>query len=401
MRERFIRLLSKLNRSEDMSIREQKELIDSFPEPRNDVDRTYYQYRCVFAGKSRASIVVLEAAGILMCIPALAAYLVNRIRYGSRKKEQKDIVFLNTKNKYGMTYKYSVFIPPRYLQNRESMEVFEYEKYPPLFWGRFGRKAFRTWAGLALRHPLRGYMNFNCLMHLMSLNRICWEYSPKEILCYRAEGKYESSVLASFCESQGVEYNNFMHGELLLSKKRAFVRFTRLYLWDEHYKEIFRWGRSDERQYCIYCPGILNRDYRDSAEPPFYLTYYLSGGSDETKYHENVPEIAEILKRLQRSGKRCKVRPHPRWSDMDAVRACCGGEIPIEIPSEVGLDDSIRQSAYVAGTMSTCLLQAFSGGKPVILDDVTAPGYFQRMRESRFILMNKPHLCLSELPEGR
>lgn len=397
MKKLAIFIISWLGHTPEMSLVQQKELIDSFDEPKDDIDRTYNQYRCSIAGKNILKQIVLEIVGIMACIPFLFVYVANGIRFKGHASNGADTVFINTKNKYGMIYKYEAFIPREYLREKTKLQIFEYKNYPPLLWGSASKQAIKCWMNITLRHPLRGYMNFNCMTHIMAINRIIREYDPKEILCYRVENKYESSLLTAFCESMGVEYNNFMHGELLLSHKRAFVRFSKLFIWDDHYKTIFQWGRSPEAQFVVYTPAALKNDYRTSGNEEYYATYYLSGGSAETHYKENVGLIISTLKALTQKGYTCKVRPHPRWSDISELSKWCGEYIYIEDPNMTTLDESIRQSMYVIGTMSTCLLQAYAGGKPVIIDDVSNPEYYKRMKESCFIMLKKKHSRLSEI----
>jgi len=235
----------------------------------------------------------------------------------------------------------------------------------------------------------------------MYINKILAEYSPRAIITARGETNCISSIITLFCELCSCEYILFMHGELLACKELSFVRFSRMYIWDEHYKKILSWARCAKEQYIIYKPDILNlfKHHKEDIQnqDKYDVCYYLSGTGDGD-YIEDIEKIQEILIKLSNSGLRVKIRPHPRWSDFEALEGQFSGKnIDVEDVRNVSLTDSIAETRFILGMFSTVILQAYYSNREVVIDDISNPDYFENLKASMYIMLNKPHRLLSEI----
>lgn len=367
---------------------EQKALIDSFPEPKDDIDRVYFHYKCRFHKAPRWKMFVLHLLGFAGIPVCLALYILNRLR--GVQPDKHDAVLINAMLP-GMTYDDK--LPPELREEFSDMHVLDLNDFPGIKTGIFSGRAFKYWLRLFLRHPLSGYVTFNCLTQLMNIERLIRIHAPKAIINYRVESTFASSMITRYCEEAGIEYICFMHGDYLVSKERAFARFSRMYLWDEHYIDIFTWARMPREQLRVYPPRTYYLDLPELPNGPAYdLTYYCSGGDAE------LPTVVDTLTRLSAAGKKCKVRPHPRFSDREKICSLLEpAGVYVEDALKLPLAQSIANTRYVAGKCSTVLSQAFYAGKSVVIDDISDVEFFESMADYRYIMLNKPHKLLSHI----
>ncbi len=372
----------------DMRVAEQKRWIESFPEPRDDIERAYFHFKCRFYGVPRIRIAFLNLLGCFLCWYYLLRFALRRNRPVER--EEYDAVLINPQS---MRTPYSDKIPAELLEEFPRFFPIDFKGYPDREGGAVDGETARFWLRLMLRHPLEGYFNLNCLLHLGSVYQILRRYCPKAVMSYRTESNFTSSVVTDYCERRGIEHICYMHGDYVCSKDRAFVRFSRMYIWDELYKEIFLWSRCPEAQLRIYRPGMYSLPESRIHEPRYFLTYYCDGDFDKKTL-----AIRERLIGFVRSGRRCKIRPHPRFSDPEFLRRefePCG--IEIEDCRNVPLQDSVADSEYIVSMRSTVLMQAYYAGKTIVVDNISNPELFEELAEMKAIFIGKPHRLLSKL----
>ena len=377
------------------SVAELKLMIDAFPEPSNDYDRCYQQYQCIVRKGSKVKFFCLHCAGVVMIPFFLALYALNRLLL--KPSASHSAIRINFNDKFGNVWDYSALMPRELMEEFPDLKEIRQRLYLPLFDGALGMDALKVWLGMAIRHPLKGHLNFNLLVHIMFVNRLLLLYHPKALIVARMEMRYASNMMTMLCERHGCELILLMHGELTLDVRTAFVRFSRMYIWDEHYRDIMLWGRSDATRYIVAKPDSVNKitaNILAHSSCLYDICYYMTGNNAE--YHDNLEVIRDALVTLAKTGLRIKIRPHPRWSDMEAVQTLFGG-FDIERASEKSLDDSVAETRCALGMFSTVLVQAFYAGKTVVLDDVSNPAYFSKLEEWQYIMLKKPHLLLSEL----
>lgn len=382
---KFIRDIEK----KKMTQSEKKQMVDSFPEPRDDIDRTAFQYSCSYANAEKGKMAILHVLGCCAIPVLLILYWINGLF--CKRKEQQKAVLINEQFLTGMSYQDK--IPPALYEEFGDICVLNFKKYPDLFCGVLDRKSFGIWFKLFCRHPFCGLRNAACLSHIGSMNRILKEYSPRAVICYMAEKNFASSIVTCLCESKGSEYICFMHGDSLTEVRCAFLRFSRFYLWSEHYRDMFNWGRCDEKQYRYYYPQMYTLDLPDLGHAPeYFLTYYFSGND------ESAQAVCDVMKKCNSEGKKCKVRPHPRYTDIPKIKSIFEpAGIYVEDPLSLRLEESVANTECVAALFSTVQNQAYYAGKTMYIDDVSDPEYYMELRSRMALQTSLPHRLMSEL----
>ena len=90
------------------------------------------------------------------------------------------------------------------------------------------------------------------------------------------------------------------------------------------------------------------------------------------------------------------IRPHPRYTNLDEIKNYAP-EIELENYKMLSIEQSLKRVEYAVSVYSTVLNQAYNNGIGIVLDDVSDPDKFARLRERQYIMLNKPHELLSEL----
>ena len=217
-------------------------------------------------------------------------------------------------------------------------------------------------------------------------------YQPKAIAFYSCEREFSGPLQAMLCEKSGAEYISFMHGDYLSTLSFAFQRYSVYYVWDESYIKMFQDLKCSSPM-PVYRPKKLKgiATVLKEEECEFFATYYFS---DETR--DEATKIHEVFEKFEKHGLRTKVRPHPRFSDLEMLKEVfC--DIEIENPSECGLGESITKTLYTVGLNTTVLSEAFFSGKKVVMDDVSNIEAFNGLAERGYVMINRPHILLSEL----
>ena len=273
------------------------------------------------------------------------------------------------------------------------------DHFPTFTDGYVNGKALKIWIGMVRAYPLSWFTHFRCLINIMAFNKLIKQYSPSVIMNTRAEGNYITTIITHLCESYGIEYACFMHGELMCSSTTAFVRLSKMFVWDEHYIKVLNWSRFAASSYVVYKPDIYIYENKEliQSNKKYFLLYALCG-NELDGIEPNLYEKIRLLAKLTKAGYRCKIRPHPRWSDCNMINELIEGtDITFEEPRLISVADSIGESEYVAGTFSTVLTEAFYLGAKVIIDDISEPDLISELKYRQYFLLNKEHIVLSEL----
>lgn len=392
-------IYSFLSKNKDFTFEQQKEMIDSYKEPNNDFERTYFNYNASIQGCSKFSLLIMDFLGIVVIPIFLMLYCINRLRKSiSYNCFHHDAILINNNNRIGVKYDYEGRVPEELINQYSDFVVLKFDVFPRFTEGVISFPAFKIWFSFFFRHPFNGYINFRSLINIMAFNRLILEYSPKIIVNARAELNNISSLITLLCEKNDIEYINFMHGEVLTSINTAFVRFSKFYIWDEHYKEIFKWSRCPLNQFVVYKPAIYKQDIINSEKKPgYYITYYFSG-DEKKRIDKNAENVLYLLNLFERKGYHCKVRPHPRWSNIEHLKHIFRNSyVEIEDPQKISVMDSITSSVYIIGTFSTVLSEAYYMNSTIVIDDITDKELYINLKKMKYILLSKPHMLFSEL----
>lgn len=380
-----------------MSVNEQLKVVDSLcnKQPHDDYERTYLHYLSKVYGMPFAFKVLLNITSALIIPILLAKYYINSKDCFFVSK--KNALLLNAANKYGIRYDYSNIFPFSIVAERfDEIYVNEAVKYPELWRGVIDKTVLDFWFSFVTKHPLNFHLHMSCLIALGNLNRILIQYKPQCIFAFRVESNFTSSLVTSFCELNNVTYELFMHGELLRNKNIAFVRFSKIYIWDMYYKNLFTRVYAWANEFIPYKPRIFDF-HETNRETVSYATYYLQGSLDGG-YVENLDKIIEVLSMLVVKGKIVRVRPHPRWSNLEEVNNICKKHgIIVENFREVSIEKSLMSTENAISVFSTVLLQAlFSDFTAVIIDNISNPYMYEQLVQADYIILKKNHLLLSD-----
>ena len=215
-------------------------------------------------------------------------------------------------------------------------------------------------------------------------SHILLNYNPESVFVYINERNIASPILTKMYEDEGRSFCSFMHGEYALQLIMAFMSFSKYYVWDKSYIEMFKEDlRCNIGEYIVYTPKKLQKKWHlEDTIPTYFCTYYFSGESKES-----VIKVAEALIRLNNHGKRCSVRLHPRYLLHKKLLedTIAETDISIENAYELSIKDSLARTKYVVSLKST------------VFDDISDKEHFDILSMQKFNVFNKPHLLFSEL----
>lgn len=369
-----VRLNSRRDPLFAVPVARQKAFLESLPEPKDLLERSYAQYRCQMMLERPILRVMYQLAAMLL-LPVYRRQLLRRPP--PRKEETADAVFLSEDSER---------LLPETLRTA----------FPVLCqaWGYQGSSLLRK-EDLALlstlrrRYPTAFYFRFKCMAKL-AMYRYQYElYHPKALIVDE-EISYTTSFLTEYCHRLGVEHINVMHGEKLYYIRDSFFCFDRCYVWDECYRRLFFDLRAEPTQFRVEIPPSLQPWEKPSTPPEVDLTYYLQEEPTEQRM-----QIAAALHTLQARGMVIAVRPHPLYCDDTLLEIFSG--FALEMPGNCSIEQSILRTKCAVSLYSTVLLQASINGVAVVIDDLTAPERFAQLKSLRYIMLDKPHGLLSAL----
>lgn len=357
----------------DVDITKTKAFLWSFPEPKDDIERTYYQYCCQSFLRRRWALWLLNFG----CAFALIPYIIICRFRKARAAESRDAIF-------SISIADKSIIPESLLKEYEHVIITsECEGYAlNSFDAKFIWRCF-------IKYPFAFYL----LMHLtfkISIYRFFIErYHPKAIV---TNGEYAcvSSALSFYCELQSISHIDVMHGEKLFHIRDGFFRFTKCYVWDDGYIELLKSLRADKNVFVVEAPPSLffKRTDEINSLPVVDYSYILFG-------NEKLEEIAKVLHLIKSTGHSIKVRPHPTYTDINLVYLLFSEE---EIEDcNVPISTSVLTSKYVISLYSTVLLQAYLSGIGVIIDDLNFPDKYVKLKDLNYMLISKDLTKLSEV----
>lgn len=371
-----------------MPIAEQKAYLAKFADPKDDYERSYFKFKCFceYCYYQRKAILILYNIGALFAYPVIFHRLKSA---GANKKKAQtkcDAVVQNVE----FLRNYDV-LPDEFADSGKN--IVEIEKI------EFG-KAYLTKNGIDICKQLKKkyfwqfYFRMIVMMKLAQYNQYLYDYNPDAIVFYSCEREFASPLQTMLCEREGSRYISFMHGDYLYNLCMAFQKYSHYYTWDEVYNRMFLELRC-EFPTTVYQPPKLNGIAKrlDERECKYFATYYFA---DETR--DKVERIRAVYREFEAAGLRCKIRPHPRYSNIPLLKEVFEG-VEIEEPKEYSLADSITESLYTIGLNTTVLSQAYFSDKKVVIDDISSPEEYRDLQEKQYIMLNRPHTLLSSLAE--
>lgn len=373
-----IRLNSDRNTLFDIPVARQKAFLESLPEPKDLVERSYAQYRCQMMLESPILRMMYQAAAMLL-LPVYQRQLLRRP--APQKMQTADAVFLSGDCET---------ILPNTLR-REFPSLYQAHGFECCSLLR--KEDMALLSTLRRRYPSAFYFRFKCMVKL-AMYRYQYEvYHPKAMIVDE-EYSYTSSFLTEYCHRLGVEHIDIMHGEKLYFIRDTFFCFDRCYVWDGYYRDLFCQLRAEPTQFRIELPPAMQPWDAQGVEKTVDYTYYL-----QVETPQMLEKIAESLQKLRKNGAKVAVRPHPLYSDMEIVRRLFP-DFEIEANTEIGIETSILRTRHVVGLYSTVLYQAHINHVPVVVDDLTDPERFTQLAELKYMMLSLHHTLLSEITKS-
>ncbi len=354
-------------------VEKQKQYIEHFPEPKDDVQRSYFQYKCQMRFNKPIINFILNFASF----PLLLFYLLKSSSKISSSVESKSNIFFADGKPDN--------IIPEILRNKvgDIAIINEKKEYLTKDDKRYIRAIWK-------RYPFSYQFVVKCLLKVRYYSYEIKSVNPKNIIVCN-EYSFTSSILTNYCEERGIKHINVMHGEKLYYMRDSFFRFHECYVWDDYYRELFIKMRAAKSQFKVAVPPSLQFPHSISVSKSKDYTYYLGWESGET-----LKSIVLAMNELDRKGYKVAIRPHPRYTDLDEIRNYAA-ELEIEDNRSISIEQSLIRTINAISVYSTVLNQAYSNGIGIVIDDFSDKDKYEKLEERQYIMINKPHILLSSL----
>lgn len=360
----------------DVPSAKQKAFLDTIPTPEDDIDRSFYQFKCQFFFSPRWKRWLLDIASFFLYIPLLIYYIIRGIGIASKTKCDA-ISDLNSMRE----------VIPQELFDRYQIEFVG--NYPK---GSLTIKDVPFVFKVLCRHFPAFYLSIKSMVKIAQYRQLIRMYSPQCIIAHH-EYSFSSSILTAFCNQNNVKHINVMHGEKLYNIVDAFFHFDECYVWSHHYEQLFIDMRAEPSQFRIALPPSMHINIKANICDKVYADYkYYLGEITEDQFLS----VVDSMTFAKRNGKTVKYRLHPRYDNLNLLLQYVSFD-EIEDPKSVSIIDSIINCSYVVGTYSTVLNQAYCSGRSVLLDDVTFKDQYDRLADLRYWLIGENCPRLSEM----
>lgn len=372
---KFIELIQ-IKKNKILDYEQRKQIIDSFPEPKDSLERSYFQYRCQNYSLS-TFIKALQFVVSIICFPFFIFFLGKKSKKCSN---EFDAIYLT--DGLGMN------IIPQSLKKRYP-KIIQFDYSLKLLLGKTERQVIRE---IFKRYWFAPYFYFKSLMKISLYAYYIEQYHPKAIIVYN-EYSFTSSLLTYYCRLKEINHINVLHGEKMLNIRDVFVEYDNFFVWDEYYKNLFISMRSVPDQLVVELPEFLSSGYihGDDTKKKYDYTYYL--GMEDLPQLKKLKQNLDILRNIREN---ICIRLHPRYCNQDQIRRIFYN-YTIENPLEITIEESLARTNAVISISSTVLFQAYLLNKTVIIDNITDQKKFAYLVNLRYIILEKPHQLLSEI----
>ena len=357
----------------------QKEYLNSLKEPKDDLERSYFQYKCQAYLDGNLLRVVLNIIFFPLSIFMLVKYGNKKYLKMTNASLCKKAVFINDE------------IPENVLPNslyKEFDEILIYNKDE----NYLSKNDLLFIKKIIFRYPLSWHFIFKIIIKISRYRALINKYNPSAIIVCN-EYSFTSSVLTYFCNLNGIKHIDVMHGEKLFYIRDSFFKYDRCYIWDEYYLKLFSLLRVPLTQFFIEEPPSLifkNDNVKEKIDYVFYL---------QAESNEELNVIFSILAEIKNKNT-VLVRMHPTYSNKNEIEKLSKKyNILLEDNFIVGIEESVLRTKNVISLYSSVLNQAYHSGKNIIIDDLSRPKDFKKLKERGYIMLSVKHRLLSEIVE--
>lgn len=353
-------------------VMKQERYMNSLKEPRDNIERSYNQYRCQMKLRGRVGAVFIN----IVSLPMLIVYYFKKSDLVNNSNVS-DGVFISggiPENVIPTEVKNEFKIWTIVNSHRENLS--DSDKF-------FFRRIIK-------KYPFSWHFLLKCLIKIRFYSYEIKAHMPRAIVVC-SEYSFTSSILTEYCRVNGIWHIDVMHGEKLFFMRDSFFCFDRCYVWDKVYVDLFLKLHADKQQFIIAVPDSMKVENQNFLKKTVDFTYYLGGENQEI-----LKNIFECLKSLKEKGYCVAVRPHPRYSDINMIRNLFKTYV-IEDIDKIDIKTSILRSKHIVSLYSTVLNQAYHMGENIIIDDVTNQTAYYQLKELGYVVLNYRHELLSQI----
>lgn len=359
-------------------VKEQMDYVDAFGEPVDDIERSFYQYKCQMKLYGKGTSALLN----ILAFPVALVYFLSYKRITPKKQRNAGIaVFIRDGKPEN--------IMPESLRAKFTEVVCD----PQLSGALANEDSIFIWRVIK-RYPFSWFFILKNIIKIALYRGVIERYQPESILVC-SEYSFTSSLLTAYCKENGVTHINIMHGEKLLFIRDSFFRFDYCYVWDTFYVELFTRLKADPKQFLVEIPLSLVFLNQGIDEKKIDYCYYL--GAEEG---EILRSIVQGMKRLREKGMQVAIRPHPRYSNINEIKRIAP-QVEIEDYRGLSIETSLRRTKNAVSVYSTVLNQAYHNGVGIVIDDVSDRTKFSKLKELHYIMLNKDHQLWSAVLEDK
>lgn len=377
----------------ELAVSKQKEYLVAFPEPKDGTERSFYKYKCLlFHSYSKMQFFFLNILSLFALMFFIPVLRLKGLKYDELLLHFQSNNLLLRKN-YSAIPITDIF--PTVLTQYYTYTVDYHEiSYSDIF---ITQDAFNVFKNAFKVYPCYFHYQLVLLMRLAQACFLLSTYKPRCVTTYVCEREFADPILTEYYESHKVQYHGFMHGDRLYRISEAFMMYSTYWVWDAHYKNQFTSLRCSSL-IKIYTPkknsGIVKA--RSKIEDyDYFATYYFGM---QTK--ESIELVKKAFVILKHSGYKCKVRPHPRFSNIKLIKKLFSEEFVVEDTSKVTIEESLECTYLTIAIKSTVLSQAYYSGKKIVLDNMSNPKVFEELREKGYLFIDKRDFLFSEVLES-
>ena len=355
----------------------------SFPEPVDDFQRSFFQYKCQTFYQPWYGKVICNLASLFLIIPYILRLCLKSCASKIRVPSENVAVFTESED-------WKNLIPEALFQEYSHWYYCIKNKEQCL---KYSDICFVM--SIWKRYPFQFFFVFKNMMKIAYYRYVFMVYSPS-VFVTENEYSFTSSILTCYCEKKGIKHINVMHGERALEIRASFFRYHQCYVWDEYYRSIFLRLRAYPEQFVIVVPPALKIDVEKWREESNVcdFKYYLNSPTEK-----ELKQIASLIKNISQHGFKIKVRPHPVYTDLKLLSVYL--DMCFIESTDVPIEYSISNTNAVISGGSTVLYQAYLCGIKAVWDDIIYKEMLAKLATVGYIMLSKDLQYLSSVLEER
>lgn len=372
LRDILVRIERNNNSIFNYPVEKQKKYLNHFNKPRDNFERSYYQYKCQMHFHKKIIVLGLN----IVSLPLLLFFYFKK-NVNVNQCDLKEAVFFSDGKPDN--------IIPNELRQKYSSWVTIHDKKE-----RFQKEDKIFFHKLVRRYPFSWQFLLKCLIKIRFYSYAISVYNPRSIVVC-CEYSFTSSVLTQYCEEKKIHHINVMHGEKLFYIRDSFFKFHTCYVWNDGYIDLFKMLRAENSQFEVAVPTSICFLNSSNIKKTVDYTYYL--GAEEDTVLDN---LMQTLDQLACDGNRVMLRPHPRYSDIKKIHEHKGKFI-VEDYEDITIEDSLQRTKYAISGYSTVLIQAYHNGTKVVIDNLTQPMIYKKLVDLEYVMLKVEHVLLTDL----